>query len=464
MPSTRRESFAPVDAAWLRMEDSTNLMMITGVLTFEQPVDFARLQETTSKRLVMRFERFRKRAVNLPSGTPYWEDDPDFNLGSHVHELALPAPGDQHALQNLVSDMMSTPLDFNRPPWQLHLVQGYGTGSALIVRLHHCIADGIALVHVMLSMTDSSPDEDMQADVSSAPKSTPDQAGGVFNKVRSTGESVLREGQEIVENPARILELARTGGDGLASLGKLLFMSPDPQTPLKGRLHVQKLAVWTEPMSLDKIKAIGKVTGSTINDVLLAAAAGTLRRYLIKRGVKVGPELNIRAVVPVNLRPLDRIPTMGNMFGVVFLSLPVGLASTYDRLVELRERMNQIKDSPEAVVAFGILTAIGSSPERIQNMAVNMFGSKATAVMTNVPGPREAIYLAGKRIRSCMFWVPQSGRLGLGVSIFSYAGEVLVGFATDQGLIPDPQQLIDGYHEEIDELMQLVHVVNKENQ
>ncbi len=185
---------------------------------------------------------------------------------------------------------------------------------------------------------------------------------------------------------------------------------------------------------------------------------------MIKRGVKVGPELNIRAVVPVNLRPLDRIPTMGNMFGVVFLSLPVGLASTYDRLVELRERMNQIKDSPEAVVAFGILTAIGSSPEGIQNMAVNMFGSKATAVMTNVPGPREAIYLAGKRIRSCMFWVPQSGRLGLGVSIFSYAGEVLVGFATDQGLIPDPQQLIDGYHEEIDELMQLVHVVNKENQ
>lgn len=467
MPSTRRETFAPVDAAWLRMEDSTNLMMITGVLAFEQPLDFARLQETVNRRLVSRFERFRKRAVNPPNGTPYWEDDPDFNLASHVHQLALPEPGDQHVLQDLVSDMMSTPLDFNRPPWQFHLVQGYGKGCALVVRLHHCIADGIALVHVMLSMTDASPDapppepatNNVQA---AASKRASGRTSGIFDRIRSTGETILREGQEIADKPERLFQLAQGGSDGVASLGKLLFMTPDPRTMLKGKLHVQKLAVWTEPMALDRIKAIGRVTGSTINDVLLAAAAGTLRRYLIEHGMPVGRDLNVRAVVPVNLRPLDREPNMGNRFGVVFLALPVGLPSAYDRLVELRERMNQIKHSPEAVVAFGILTAIGSSPEQVQEMAVNMFGSKATAVMTNVPGPREPIYLAGERIRSCMFWVPQSGRLGLGVSIFSYAGEVLVGFASDQGLIPDPQRLIDGYHEEIDELMQLVHVLEKE--
>lgn len=469
MPSTRRETFAPVDAAWLRMEDPTNLMMITGVLSFEQPVDFARLQQTISQRLVARFERFRKRAVIPANGTPYWEEDTKFNLASHLHQLGLPAPGDQNALQNLVSDLMSTPLDFNRPLWQFHLVQGYGEGCALVVRLHHCIADGIALVHVMLSLTDSSPD----AEQPELPPPTPQrsaidnalgQAGAVIGKVRSTGGTLLHEGQEIVENPAHIIKLARTGGDGIASLGKLLFMSPDPRTLLKGKLHVQKLAVWTQPMALERIKAIGKVTGSTINDVLLAAAAGTLRRYLLERGVDVKTDMTVRAVVPVNLRPLDRVPTMGNVFGVVFLELPVGISNAYDRLIELREHMNLIKHSPEAMVAYGILTAIGSSPQNIQDMAVNMFGSKATAVMTNVPGPREAIYLAGERIRSCMFWVPQSGRLGLGVSIFSYAGEVLVGFATDQGLIPDPQRLIDGYHAEIDELMQLVHAVGKEKQ
>jgi WS/DGAT/MGAT family acyltransferase len=461
MPPARREPFAPVDAAWLRMEDPTNLMMITGVLMFDQLLDFERLKATIERRLLARFDRFRKRVVADPArlGAPAWELDPTFTLAAHMHRVALPAPGDQRALETLVSDLMSSPLDFSKPLWQFHLVEGYGDGCALVARLHHAIADGIALVHVLLSLTDS----DAAGDPAIAKQ--PDNAGqsaGVarwWAGLQHNRELLMRETQGLFEHPERLGELARTGLGGALALNKLVFMSSDPQTVLKGRLGVQKLAAWSQPLALDAIKAIGRVTGSTINDVLMAAVAGALRRYLQQRGAPLPADLDVRAVVPVNLRPLDRPPSMGNAFGVVFLGLPLGIEDPYDRLIELRERMQAIKGTPEALVAFGILGVLGSSPDQLQRIGVTLFGSKATLVLTNVPGPRQTIYLAGAPIRSCMFWVPQAGHLGIGVSIFSYAGTVLLGVATDQALIPDPATIIAGFHEEIDTLGALARAV-----
>jgi diacylglycerol O-acyltransferase / wax synthase len=458
MPKDRREPVAPVDAAWLRMEDPTNLMMITGVLMFAQPLDPARFRAVIASRLVERFGRFRMRAVVPSGGAPYWEEDLHFSLDAHIHRIALPAPGDRHALEELVSDLMSAPLDFSKPPWQFHLVEGYGAGSALIARLHHSIGDGIALVHVLLSLTDQESDSPQPASAGAAGErgaDPPPPAARAIAVVRSAGELALREGQALIDAPERLHELGRRGGDGLAALGKLLLMPPDPPTLLKGPLGVQKRAVWSEPIALETVKAIGRVTGATINDVLLAAVSGALRSYLIGRGTDVDG-LTIRAVVPVNLRPLDRPPTLGNQFGVVFLPLPVGVADPYDRLVELRERMDVIKGSPEAVVAFGILTAFGLSPQRLQDIGVGMFGTKATAVMTNVPGPRETIYMAGSAVSGMMFWVPQSGHLGIGVSILSYAGTVLIGVAVDIDLIPEPDRIVAAFDAEIALLRGLV--------
>jgi WS/DGAT/MGAT family acyltransferase len=456
MQRNRREAMSPVDSAWLRMEDPTNLMMITGVLIFETPLNLERFRQVIEQRLLQRFDRFRKRAVVPAQGSnPYWEDDPFFTLSAHLHRVALPLPADQHALQDLTSDLMSTPIDFSKPPWQFHIVEQYGQGSALIVRLHHCIADGIALVHVLLSLTDSTADRDRAAEPPTAPKPR-DPLSALLAPVQQLSETVLREGQNLIERPAeRVQDIARLGADSLAALGKLVLQSPDPQTALKGPLGVLKRATWSQPIPLEQIKAIGRVTGATINDILLAAVTGALRSYLIWRGTDVNG-LNIRAVVPVNLRPLDRPPTMGNQFGVVFLALPVGIADPYARLTELRERMDQIKGTPEAVVAFGILNAMGISPQPLQDIGVGLFGSKATAVMTNVPGPRETIYMAGSPIRDIMFWVPQSGHLGVGVSILSYAGQVLVGLATDTDLIPEPERIIAAYQHELDMLSELM--------
>jgi hypothetical protein len=166
--------------------------------------------------------------------------------------------------------------------------------------------------------------------------------------------------------------------------------------------------------------------------------------------------LDFRAVVPVNLRPIDEKPKLGNAFGLVFLSLPVGIADPLERLFELKRRMDGIKGTPEAIVSFGVLGMMGVSVSQVQDVVLNIFGSKATAVMTNVPGPREVRYFARKPIDGIMFWVPQSGKLGLGVSIMSYNNEVLLGIATDAGLVPDPETIIAGFHKEFEEMMGLV--------
>jgi diacylglycerol O-acyltransferase / wax synthase len=358
-------------------------------------------------------------------------------------------------LQELVSDLMSTPLDYSKPLWQFHIVEDPAGGSALIARLHHAIADGIALVQVLLSLTDDAPLGDEETPDPAPPNGKP---GGrpleaLLAPVSAAVDAAIRGG------PDTLVEAAQVGGRGLVALNKLLFMEPDPPSLFKGPLGVEKRAAWSQPIALEDIKAVGRMARGTVNDVLINAVAGALRRYLLTRGAEADG-LNLRAVVPVNLRPLDQpITELGNKFGVVFLALPVGIADPFDRLLELKRRMEAIKHSPEAVVAFGILNLIGASPPPLADVAVDMFGSKATAVMTNVPGPRQPIYLAGARIDKTMFWVPQSGHLGLGVSIFSYAGAVLVGVATDAGLVPDPQAIVAAFEAELEALVNLARLV-----
>jgi diacylglycerol O-acyltransferase len=453
------EPFSAVDTAWLHMEHPTNLMMVTGVLVFDEVLDASRLSEQIRRRL-LRVSRFTQRVVEprFPFRTPRWETDPTFDLRAHLHRIALHPPGDAAALRELVSDLMSTPLDFSKPLWQFHLVEGFGAGSALVGRLHHSIGDGIALVRVLLSMADGGegPREPVSESAEEAhgwerlvPLLGP--AAKVVSRTLKATESLLHEGAETLAHPEHLLDLAARGASGADALAKLLLMPPDPPTPFKGPLGVAKRAAWSDPVPLDDVKAAGKALGATVNDVLLAAVTGALRRYLEGRGTPL-KDLEFRAVVPVNLRKPEEEHELGNRFGLVFLTLPVGIEDPVDRLFELKERMDEIKGSPEAVVALGLLGAIGSAPADVERLVVDLFGRAGTGVMTNVMGPRERISFAGVPAREIMFWVPQSGRLGLGVSILSYAGGVSLGVATDAGLVPDPEKILDGFREEFDAL------------
>jgi diacylglycerol O-acyltransferase len=456
-----RKPLSSVDTAWLRMEDPTNLMMITGVMVFGTPMDRERLKATVEHRL-LRFDRFRKRPIMPAFGSPYWEDDPDFDLNYHVQRAVLPPPGDQASLQDLASLLSSTQLDFSKPLWQIHLVEKYGDGCALICRLHHSIGDGLALVHVLLSLTDAAadapwPETSLQEIERRGRGQRPQPFRRTRTALRTTRRVVGALGQggwQMLTRPSRVRELAHQGAGGAAALARLLLLWPDPKTVFKGPLDIPKRAAWSAPIPLADAKAVGRGLGGTLNDVLLTAMTGGLRRYLHARGQPVDG-LNFRAVIPVNLRQPGAEAELGNKFGLVFLSLPVGIVNPGSRLRELKRRMDALKDSLEAPVAFGILYTIGRTPETIQDIVVNIFGLKGTAVMTNVIGPKERIYLAGAPLEGLMFWVPQSGHLGMGVSILSYAGHVRLGLITDEGLVPDPETIIAGFHAEFDELLAL---------
>ncbi|HSB35479.1 MAG TPA: wax ester/triacylglycerol synthase family O-acyltransferase, partial [Thermoanaerobaculia bacterium] len=442
------------------MEDPTNLMMVTGVLVFEKPLDYDRVSALLGDRL-LGIPRFTQRVVEprLPFAGPRWETDPHFDLRSHLHRVALRPPGDAASLRELVSDLMSTPLDFSKPLWQYHLIEGFGGGCALLCRLHHSIGDGIALIRVLLSMADGTGDAGEAADPPEphgwerlGPLLRP--AARMISRTIEVGETLMHEGAETLAHPERLLELASRGATGVDTLANLLLMEPDPESPFKGSLGVAERAAWSAPIPLEEVKAAGRALGATVNDVLLTAVTGALRRYLDSRGAP-SAGLDFRAVVPVNLRRKEEENDLGNRFGLVFLSLPVGIENPVERLFELKERMDEIKRSPEAVVAFGLLGAIGSAPAEVEHLVVDLFGRRGTAVMTNVAGPREPISLAGVPVKEVMFWVPQSGRLGLGVSILSYAGGVSLGVATDVGLVPDPDAILEGFGDEFSALAAL---------
>jgi WS/DGAT/MGAT family acyltransferase len=436
-----------VDAAWLGMEDPTNLMMVTGVMALAGPVDLKRLQLVLDRRLAP-YARFHQRVVRPRSrgNMPHWEDDPSFDVENHLTHVALAAPGNDAALRKLVSDLMSEPLDFSKPLWHMHVVDGYQGGSVILTRVHHSIADGIALVRVLLSLTDDSPGWKAPA---RARQPSPAGFRLPLDWLPAAVRRGLSAGQQLAARPDRVLDAARLGIHGAYRLGRLVVLPPDPGTVFKGDLGRRKKAAWSETLPLDDFKAIGKAYGATVNDVLVGTATGALRRYMERRGQPTAG-VAIRASVPVNLRPLERAHELGNAFGLVFLTLPVGIADPARRLRAIKKEMDALKKSPEALVAFGVLSLMGLAPVEVEQVGLRFFGSKATTVLTNVPGPRQPLYLAGRKIDKVMFWVPQSGRLGIGISIISYSGGVMLGVATDARLVPDPERIVEAFKVEFE--------------
>ena len=279
-----RKPLSNVDTAWLRMEDPTNLMMISGFMTFGAPLDYERLKATLQHGL-LRFDRFRQRVVQPAVGRAYWEDDPDLDLDYHLQQASLPPPGDQAALQDLASLLASTQLDFTRPLWQFHLVDNVDGGSALICRLHHCIGDGLALVYVLLSLTSTEADESWPTYRPETRRSHHSSLGrlmrpahSALKATRRAAGATLHQAQALRENPSHAADLVKVGTGGAAALARLVLRWPDPKTLFKGPLGVPKRAAWSAPIPLRDVKTIRKELGGTVNDVLLAAMSGGLRR------------------------------------------------------------------------------------------------------------------------------------------------------------------------------------------
>lgn len=462
------QRIAPIDHVLLRAEHPTNPLTVTGVLIFSEPLDRARLVDLIQDGLLS-FDRFRQRVVQGPraKGRFYWQEVPEFDLDYHLQQVTLPAPGDEAALQTLVSHLAGTQLDLNRPPWQFHLVEQLGSGSALICRLHHAMADGVALVQALLSLADlpdaaAPPGGPQQVDVrdSAGSKAGGRAAGHRFRRagLRAAG-GLIRVGRSLRHPRAAVrkaysqgADLLSLGGTAAATLGTLLLYEPDPQTPLRGTMTGRKLAAWSALMPLSDVKLVGRRLGGTVNDVLITALTGAVRCYLLDHGV-VPDAAGLRAAVPVNMRSIRAEPTLNNDIGIVFLPLPTGETDPVASLASVKRGMDGIKASLEPMVTKGLLQILGVAPRELQDALFSILGTKATALITNVIGPSEPIRLAGSLLQSLIFWVPQSGGVGLGISILSYAGQVRLGVLVDQDLVPDPEAIVAAFEEQVKTLV-----------
>lgn len=466
--SMAAERMSRVDTAWLRMDNDVNLMMIVGVWLLTPAITLEALRERIESKL-LKYERFRQKAVADAVGAN-WVTDAHFDITQHVLPAALqrqPGESERHALQRLCGELAMTPLDASRPPWQFHFIESYEGGSAIIARIHHCIGDGIALISVMMSITDGGADPPKRRRrETSEDAGAPDWLSDAVLKpltditIKAIGMygGGMAKSMEMLSNPTQPLlgsmDMARTGYKVMGDVAALAVMPDDSPTLLKGKPAGRKVVAWSEPMSLDDVKTIGKGLNCSVNDVLLGCVAGAIGAYLRGRGEDpAGKE--IRAMVPVNLRPLDKAWQLGNRFGLAPLVLPIGIDNPVARTYAVHQRMNELKGSYQPLLAFAVLAMSGLFIKPVQDAVLGMFAKKATAVMTNVPGPAVPLKFCGSTLRQTMFWVPASGDIGVGVSILSYGGGVQFGLITDAALCPEPQAIIDHFEPEFEKLLML---------
>lgn len=458
------ERLSAVDRAWLLMDRPTNPMTIVGLIVLQSRLRHERLRALIAERF-LRFDRFRCRPV-AQGNSAEWVPHAAFDIDDHVLAVALPRAAGQRELEALVGELASTPMSPLRPLWSFHLVERFQGGSAIIVRIHHSYADGIALVQVLLSLGDREHDTLESAGAASF---APDLTAAGLSHANDHSDlwplglgRVVREASELVEKGLHLAlhpsESQAGVSDALKMAGELArvaVLSSDPPTRLKQPLTGLRRVAWADPIPLAEVRTLGKVLGCTVNDVLVSSLAGAIGRYLESHGDQVRG-LSIRATVPVSLRSDAEPLTLGNRFGLVFLDLPIGTRHPLERLYAVHATMRALKGSPQALVVLGLLFAVGSLPAALEEPVVALFSSKASLVASNLPGPNQAVSLCGIPITKLLFWVPQSGSVGTGVSMLTYNGQVQFGVIADRQLIPDPRELVQLIITEFERLVYLV--------
>ena len=432
------------------------LMIINSVLWFEEPLDWERARSVLVERIVGPFPRFSQLVhEGGVLGGPSWDDDPAFDVDNHLHRYALPAPGDQAVLQEVVGDLIVRPLDRSRPLWEMVLLEGYGGGDALLVRMHHCIADGIALARVMMSLTD----------LDGEPLGFAAHADGPHRSRAGTlaglAGAAVHEAYETAVHPNHAKALALHAASDARTLSKLLLPGTETPSSLKGEQHIRHAVAWSPPVGLATIKAAGQALEATVNDVVVAAVAGAVGRLL--RESDEHPE-RLHAMVPFNLRPLDEPlpPELGNRFGIVLLELPVGLEDPIARVRDVHSQMRAIKRSNEGALSYAVLQALGRTPvesaDRVDDVGtgeidgiVGCRGERARPDHEREDECEESRPArdVGDGTAGVLAWAPCSGSVAMSVSVYSYAGKVTVGFLTDAGRMAEPARLVEHFRSEL---------------
>ncbi len=441
------DRLSPLDSSFLHVEDGVTHMHIASCAIFERPPPpYQELVELVAAKLP-RLPRYRQKVRFVPGqlGRPVWVDDPYFNLGYHVRHSALPPPGGEEELNNLMGRLMAVELDRHRPLWELWMIEGLtGDRWALITKVHHCMVDGISGTDLMVQLLDSSrragPPPAAERWV---PAPEPTDAELVVDAARvmlRTPAEQARAVRAMLRGPRRAVASARDTLQGALTLSRNL--SPAPALSIEGPIGPHRR--WAVARaSLDELKAIRHQLGGTVNDVVLTVISGAFRDLLLERGEPV-KGVGLRSLVPVSLRsPGDRTPN--NQVSVMIAELPIGIADPVERYAAIHEHMVGLKTSHEAEATDTFNALAGYTPPMLYALALRTATAAlrrvpqraVNTVTTNVPGPPSPLYALGREMLEYLPFVPLSQGVRIGVAILSYNGKVRFGVTGDYDTMPE---------------------------
>jgi diacylglycerol O-acyltransferase len=448
------------DATFLYIENESRHMHIAVVALFDGPAPQSHeIEEMISSKLhlVPRY-RQRVRFVPLDVGRPVWSDDPHFDLGYHVRHTALPAPGTDDQLRTLVGRVMSQQLDRSKPLWELWVVEGLEQDRwAILSKTHHCMVDGVAGTDLLSAILDASGDTPHPPPEPWSPRRVPTATSLVADAVRDNLTSP-REGFRALRHSLqkqRRGELIRTlteVGEGLATFR---FSRSKVESSLNGPIGPHRR--WRQARTtIVDVKKIRSTHGGTVNDVVLSAITQGFRSLLLSRGESVRDRV-VRTLVPVSVRREAERGVYNNRVSAMFAELPVGIEDPVERLLLIREQMENLKEHHQAVAAETLTSLSGFAPPALLAVGARLFAgveqSSVQTVATNVPGPQQTLYAAGRPMVAAYPYVPLAGSVRIGVAIFSYIGQITFGITCDASSVSDVDLLARGIEEGIEDLL-----------
>jgi WS/DGAT/MGAT family acyltransferase len=449
-----------LDSSFLHLEDGPAHMHVASTLVFEGPApDYVDFRDHIQSRLHL-VPRFRQklRFVPLGQGRPVWVDDPQFNLSYHVRHTALPEPGSEQQLRTLAGRVFSQRLDRTKPVWELWLVDGLSEGRfAIIGKSHHCLVDGVSGMDITTVLFDAQPEPPDQPDREPwAPGPEPSNTqllGRALLERATTPAEAVRGVRALFRAPRQV---AGAVVDGLESIGALARAGISaPPSPFNVDISPYRRFAWVQA-DLAQLKRVKDAVGGTVNDVVLAAVAGALGRYMRARGHATAG-LELKAMVPISVRSADEHGALGNRVSAMYAALPVGIEDPAERLRAVSESMGDLKESKQAVGA-SILTGLADfAPPTILGQAGRMQSRQRffNMVVTNVPGPQFPLYLMGRELQAVFPMVPLAKRQAVCFGVMSYNGQVNFGLIGDYDAMPDIDSLAHDLNESLAELVAL---------
>jgi diacylglycerol O-acyltransferase len=457
------ERLSALDVSFLYLEEPTTPMHVGGVAVFQPPeggLDYDELVALVEQRLAL-VPRYRQRVKQVPGhlAKPVWIDDPEFDITYHVRRSALPRPGTDQQLRELVGRLISRRLDRHRPLWEMYLVEGLSGGRvAVVTKTHHAMVDGSGAVDLAQVLLDDARTPAALRTELWMPRPEPGAVGLVADAV-----------SELIRRPSEVVDTVRLGLlDARASAGKVAGTAvgllaaarsaarPAPESPLNAEIGEQR-RFGTARTDLADYKAVRKAHGGTVNDVVLATVAGALRSWMLTRGQIVVPGTIVRALAPVSVQSED--DEAENQVSTYLVDLPIGEPSPVMRLHQVSYAMKGHKDAGQAVGADALVRISGFAPPTLHALGARTASGLSrrlfNLVVTNVPGPQSPLYAAGAEMLEVYPVVPLAKGQAVSIGLTSYNGGVYYGLGADRDAMPDVDVLAQLIEESLAELVGL---------